>query len=755
MRNIFACLVHESRECVIDLVRNLRFLDPSSQVLLYNGGVALDLLNHHFPFEQYGVVVHPSPRPLAWGRLHEFALGCMQFALDELDFDTLTIVDSDQLGTRPGYSEYLGRFLAGRPTVGFLSNLPAVLPFATAIAPAQAAFKEIDLWRPFLRRFPQGEQKFVYWSFWPSCVFTAKAARDLLRLFATDSELQDIMRRTRIWATEEVILPTLVAALGYEVAPNPCSYDYVKYRACYSLGQAHAALDREDVFWIHPVARRYDDAVRKRIRERLNHYQVSPNGGMTMPASRFKDSSRLVLTLPILAKMKKIQGWLEEDEADLLIAAAARALATLPGGSAVVEVGSFCGRSTVVLGSVVKSLGAETKVYAIDPHDGKVGALDQGIQSLAPSGDRFRHNIAEAALTTVVETIEKRSFEVTWDKPIGFLLIDGFHDYPNVARDFHHFEPQLVPGAYIAFHDYADYYPGVKTFVNELLGSGHYHQVGCASSMMVVRKEFESESSASEDSQPVQVHAMDSALSSEAEPFALNANARQPLVSCIMPTANRPRFVPQAIKYFLQQDYPNRELILLDDGADSVADLIPTDPRIRYVRLAQRYTMGAKHNLACEMAQGKIIAHWDDDDWMADWRLSYQVQELLEQPPMTLCGLARVLFYEPRTDRAWEYTYQLGPPWVCGASFCYRREFWEQHRFPSMNEGADTAFVWGLKNANVCAHSNHTFYVGMVHPRNTSRKTISDFQWRSYPTQNIRELMQTDFSFYADTPVCR
>jgi hypothetical protein len=36
IRNIFACLVHESRDCVIDLVRNLHALDPASLILLYN-----------------------------------------------------------------------------------------------------------------------------------------------------------------------------------------------------------------------------------------------------------------------------------------------------------------------------------------------------------------------------------------------------------------------------------------------------------------------------------------------------------------------------------------------------------------------------------------------------------------------------------------------------------------------------------------------------------------------------------------------
>ena len=43
------------------------------------------------------------------------------------------------------------------------------------------------------------------------------------------------------------------------------------------------------------------------------------------------------------------------------------------------------------------------------------------------------------------------------------------------------------------------------------------------------------------------------------------------LVSCIMPTASRRRFVPLAIRYFLSQDYPNKELLILDDGDDSVA----------------------------------------------------------------------------------------------------------------------------------------------------------------------------------------
>lgn len=46
-----------------------------------------------------------------------------------------------------------------------------------------------------------------------------------------------------------------------------------------------------------------------------------------------------------------------------------------------------------------------------------------------------------------------------------------------------------------------------------------------------------------------------------------------PFVSCIMPTYDRRRFVPQAIKYFLRQDYSNKELAILDDGAKALSEL--------------------------------------------------------------------------------------------------------------------------------------------------------------------------------------
>ncbi len=753
--NIFACLVHENLDCVIDLVRNLRTMDPASLVLLYNGGHDQQLLHSGFPFERYGAIVHPNPRPMAWGRLHPFALDCMEFAQNNFDYSTLTIVDSDQLAVRPGYSAFLHSFLHGRKNVGILGNCSSSQPQRTGVPPAQAAHQEKHLWLPFLRRFPDGEKKFVHWSFWPSTVFTASAAKELLILFAHDVMLRDIMAITKIWATEEVILPTLLALLGFEIHRNPCNYQFVQYRQRFNGAQLKTADARQDIFWVHPVPRVYDDPLRTFIRSKTE--SVTLNEEHFMPVPTTPPDAGLLLHLPILTRMKQIEGWLAEDEADLLIGTASLVLNKLSPPHSIVEVGSYCGRSTVVLGSVVKSLRRNAKIHAIDPHDGKVGAVGQGVQVMAPTLEKLKYNLAAAGLTDVVNIIPKRSWEVPWNQPISFLFIDGLHDYANVARDFFHFEPWLAPDAYIAFHDYADYYRGVQVFVDELLRMGRYERVHLASSMLVIHKVPAAVTVApTEASTTAQVHveipapaeaaSAQTQLETTALPAQLNSD---PLVSCIMPTANRPHLVPQAINYFLRQTYANRELIILDDGSESVAGLIPADPRIRYVRMMEKKSMGAKHNLACDMANGDIIVHWDDDDWMSDSRISYQVGELLSRPPTSLLGLSRLIYYDPRKNSSWEYVYPPGQrAWVCGNTFCYRKPVWQKNPFPARNEGADTMWVWGLKDAAISAHSDHCFYISIIHAKNTSPKRINQPRWIAHSTDHVRNLMQNDFAFY-------
>jgi ADP-heptose:LPS heptosyltransferase/glycosyltransferase involved in cell wall biosynthesis len=218
----------------------------------------------------------------------------------------------------------------------------------------------------------------------------------------------------------------------------------------------------------------------------------------------------------------------------------------------------------------------------------------------------------------------------------------------------------------------------------------------------------------------------------------------QTAVSCIMPTADRRSFVPRAIRCFLAQDYTGKELVIVDDGADSVRDLVPDDPRIRYFRLEKNLPVGAKRNFACREAHGEIIVHWDDDDWSAPWRVSYQVAQLREAQA-DLCGLNRVWFFSAQEKKAWEYNYpSRQKPWVYGASLCYRREFWERHPFPEIRVGEDTRFVWANAKAGVHVLPDPRFFVGLIHDRNTSRKRTADSRYQPRDVADINSLLGED-----------
>ncbi|MGD1096427.1 MAG: class I SAM-dependent methyltransferase [Bryobacteraceae bacterium] len=183
-----------------------------------------------------------------------------------------------------------------------------------------------------------------------------------------------------------------------------------------------------------------------------------------------------------------IEGWLFEDEAELLMRTAALGLRAGSGSAALIEVGSYCGRSTCAIAGVVRALKPAAKLYAIDPHQGHVGAQDREVEVKKPTIERLEKNLQRAGLEDQVIVIQAHSWEVAWNKPVSFLFIDGLHDYDNVARDFRQFEPWLMRGGFAAFHDYGGYFPGVTTFVDELMRTGHYEKTALTGSMFVMER---------------------------------------------------------------------------------------------------------------------------------------------------------------------------------------------------------------------------------------------------------------------------
>ncbi|WP_181358606.1 glycosyltransferase family A protein [Taibaiella chishuiensis] len=214
-------------------------------------------------------------------------------------------------------------------------------------------------------------------------------------------------------------------------------------------------------------------------------------------------------------------------------------------------------------------------------------------------------------------------------------------------------------------------------------------------------------------------------------------------------TASRRRFMPSAVLYFLRQDYPGAELLLLDDSPAPMPELWPETAPIQYrYGLGPFSSLGAKRNYACAQATGDIIIHLDDDDWYAPGWISRQVQVLQEQEA-DICGLNELCFYKPEQQLAWRYKYGYNhKPWVAGATMAYRKKVWERHPFPDKHIGEDNHFIWSA-GSKIVAHDYTNGFVSLLHDHNTSPKYTFDPQWGPIPLSQIQDMLGADFLRYA------
>ena len=338
------------------------------------------------------------------------------------------------------------------------------------------------MWRPFLKRFADGEAKFVHWSFWPSTVVAADAGMALLDLFDQDNELGRLLGVSRLWATEEILFPTLTALLGFRVERNPCAGDFVKYHASFAVGDLDVALARPDAFFMHPVAREYADPIRMRLRRTHDDYRSEASR-----APHRAPAPPLLLT-GILRHMRGIEGWLDDEEAELLVVTTREILTRGSEPKQIVEIGSHCGKATYVLAAVAYACDPRTRILAVDSFDGVVGALDAGLQQRGPTLEKFKRMLTETRLAQTIDIFVGCASTAVCERPVDLILVDGLHDYASVAQDFHAFSDKLAPDATAAFHDYADYFPGVRRFVDALLASGDWALIGQVGSLVVLRR---------------------------------------------------------------------------------------------------------------------------------------------------------------------------------------------------------------------------------------------------------------------------
>lgn len=194
--------------------------------------------------------------------------------------------------------------------------------------------------------------------------------------------------------------------------------------------------------------------------------------------------------------------------------------------------------------------------------------------------------------------------------------------------------------------------------------------------------------------------------------------AMMPPVSCILVTRDRPAFFRQALRCFSAQDYPRKELIVVDDGTTAVGRQCARLPDVTYIQLRSSVPTGTKLNIGIEAARGEILQKLDDDDFYAPGFLAAAVRRLRrarrEDALVAWCCFHVLIARERRL-------YFSGHGWKAGGTLCFRRSLWARRPFRDLYGSSDSWFIRDTRPhlAPVC---DRGLYLLVRHGANTWRR---------------------------------
>lgn len=196
------------------------------------------------------------------------------------------------------------------------------------------------------------------------------------------------------------------------------------------------------------------------------------------------------------------KGFMPADEGEALWDAALAAAASVH-EAPMLEVGSYCGRSTVWLGDAAERSGRT--LFAVDHHRGseenQAGWEHHDPEVVDPRTGRmdtlpfFRRTMHEADLESSVIALVGRSPQAaaTWTTPLSFLFVDGGHGEEPARLDFEGWTPHVASGGTLAIHDvFPDPADGGRPPYEQIylpaLESGRFSEVSATGSLRVLRR---------------------------------------------------------------------------------------------------------------------------------------------------------------------------------------------------------------------------------------------------------------------------
>ena len=184
-----------------------------------------------------------------------------------------------------------------------------------------------------------------------------------------------------------------------------------------------------------------------------------------------------------------IEGWLSPDQAERLWNAAA----PLTSGARLVEIGSFRGRSAVILATAA---GPGTTLVAIDPHAGNdrgdlrgEGATQE--EEAEIDHKAFNANLESAGVRDRVQHVRKFSHDAVDDveAPVDLLYVDGAHQYRPAVTDIRRFGEKVRPGGTMLIHDSFSSVGVTLAILTDLVLASNWRYMGRSRSLTEYRKE--------------------------------------------------------------------------------------------------------------------------------------------------------------------------------------------------------------------------------------------------------------------------
>ncbi|MEV6581257.1 glycosyltransferase [Streptomyces sp. NPDC051582] len=211
-----------------------------------------------------------------------------------------------------------------------------------------------------------------------------------------------------------------------------------------------------------------------------------------------------------------------------------------------------------------------------------------------------------------------------------------------------------------------------------------------------------------------------------------------PLLSCILATKDRPHFLAQAIRYYLQQTQEDTELIVVDDGVRSCEALVPHVPQIKYLRLPRPTSLGTKLNLGIEACSGHVVQKLDDDDYYHPRFLEVMTSELLGAGRSdVVAGVERLLVLIAATGELVD----AGSGWFAGGTYCFYKDAWKQAPFRDVPRRVDVFFLEDHPHLVKLPVSAPELYVLVRHDKHTwtrmAPETVQPFT--GVPVEDVTE----------------